>query len=96
MPSPAPPRALAVNREPGRLQPFFKGCVRVLGPDGKHPARLQGTSAQGQGLLAVEIVTSPLIPLIGPFVQIKDDGIKALLLALGRRLLWVRFHLHEA
>jgi hypothetical protein len=43
----APARALPVNGEPGSFQTFFKGLVRIFGPNRKDPARLRGeTHAQ--------------------------------------------------
>jgi hypothetical protein len=45
MSAPAPARSLPVNGKPGGFQTFFKGRVRIFGPDSKDPARLQGGMA---------------------------------------------------
>jgi hypothetical protein len=42
---PAAARALPVNGESGCFQTFFKGLVRIFGPNSKHPAGRQGGTA---------------------------------------------------
>jgi hypothetical protein len=45
MSAPAAARALPVYGESGGFQTFFKGLVRIFGPNSKDPARLQGGTA---------------------------------------------------